>query len=245
MVSQRPTRGTTHSRRWGRKVKRSRQGKEAGPPQRCSGFVASEPAQDSQKRLHPGGSPELGPSGLVPDYLKGGRTRVTEARQEETAPRSNVTAPPPPELSNPTRMRRRAVTCIFRMFSFSTLFTMASTASCTRSCCTSAMATQAPACTRCAPPPAPVPGPLVAPPRPQAPPLAPVLYSLVAPPLPHAPPPAPVPGSLAAQSLPYAPPPAPVPGPLAAPPLPYAPPLFAQPFVATPGPLATQSALSR
>lgn len=191
LVSQRPTRGGRPTVDGGVVVKRSRQGKEAGPPPRCSGLVASEPAQDSQKRLHPGGSPELGPSGLVQDYLKDGRTRVTEARQEETAPRSNVTAPPPPELSNPTRMRRRAVTCIFRMFSFSTLFTMASTASCTRSCCTSAMATLAPACTRCAPPPAPVPGPL------------------------------------------------------AAPPLPYAPPLFAQPFVATPGPLATQSALSR
>lgn len=36
-------------------------------------------------------------------------------------------------------------TCIFRIFSLSRLFTMVSTASCTRSCCTSAMAT--PRCT--------------------------------------------------------------------------------------------------
>lgn len=99
LVSQRPIRGTTHSRPSGRKVKRSRQGKEAGPPPRCSGFVAYEPAQDSQKS--PGGSPELGPSGLAPDYRKGGRTRVTEARQEETAPRSNVTAPALPSFPIP------------------------------------------------------------------------------------------------------------------------------------------------
>lgn len=38
-------------------------------------------------------------------------------------------------------LHRNMRPCIFRMFSLSTLFTMASTASCTRSCCTSAMAT--------------------------------------------------------------------------------------------------------
>lgn len=41
----------------------------------------------------------------------------------------------------------RPATCIFRMFSLSTLFTMESTASCTRSCCSSAIATP-----RCATP---------------------------------------------------------------------------------------------
>lgn len=44
-------------------------------------------------------------------------------------------------LRRGSRFGPNLATCIFRMFSLSRLFTMESTASCTRSCCSSAMAT--------------------------------------------------------------------------------------------------------
>lgn len=67
--------------------------------------MASKSAQDGPKGFRSGGSPGPVPPSLAPDHLRGGRTLVTEARWEETAPRearsSNVTAPPPPEFPIP------------------------------------------------------------------------------------------------------------------------------------------------
>jgi hypothetical protein len=90
----------------------------------------------------------------LPEGQAGSRERHGDPRgaQERSAgsgpragPRKGPGSGPPRGRGVPARPR--PATCIFRMFSFSTLFTMASTASCTRSCCSSAMATP-----RCAAP---------------------------------------------------------------------------------------------
>ena len=78
------------------------------------------------------GTPRPGSAGWEAVVRKDPEAAAARGRKS----RAVLAAPQP-------RVGSRPATCIFRIFSLSRLFTMESTASCTRSCCSSAMATRA------------------------------------------------------------------------------------------------------